>query len=131
MSSPEWLEGVAVLCGKCGIDLPNDSCFCGSCGRARGVVSVGAVACCMLSVMLLLSPVLADTPPDGAVDQKVVGLVQRAEDLCQTERSKEAEPLLSEAAEMRPDFPDTYRVWGCAYENEDQFSKAEEKYKKW
>jgi tetratricopeptide (TPR) repeat protein len=129
-----------VPCGKCGIDLPNNSRFCASYGQMWGVASVdgGAVACCiiiclrgLLSVMLLLSPALADTPPDGSADQKVVGLVQRAEDLCQTGRAKEAEPLLSEAAEMKPDFPDTYRVWGCAYENDGQFSNAEKKYKKW
>ena len=127
-----------MLCRKCGIDLPNDSCVCGRRGRTRGVVSHGAAACCtiiclrgLLSVILLLSPVFADTPADSTVDQKVVGLVQRAEDLCQTGRAKEAGPLLSQAAEMKPDFPDTYRVWGCACENEGQFSQAEEKYKRW
>jgi tetratricopeptide (TPR) repeat protein len=81
--------------------------------------------------VLSLSPALADAPPASSTDQKVTSLVQRAEDLCQTGRSKEAEPLLSEAAGLSPDFPDTYRVWGCAYEKEGQLSQAEEKYKKW
>jgi Tfp pilus assembly protein PilF len=87
--------------------------------------------CALLSVVLSLSPALADAPPASSTDQKVTALVQRAEDLCQTGRAKEAEPLLSEAAGLSPDFPDTYRVWGCAYEKEGQFSQAEEKYKKW
>ncbi|MGA8438399.1 MAG: tetratricopeptide repeat protein [Candidatus Sulfotelmatobacter sp.] len=87
--------------------------------------------CALLSVVLSLSPALADSPPASSTDQKVTGLVQRAEDLCQTGRAQEAEPLLSEAAGLSPNFPDTYRVWGCAYEKEGQLSQAEEKYKKW
>src|SRR5271157_103256 len=87
--------------------------------------------CALLSVMLPLSSAPAEAPLDGGADRKVIGLVQRAEDLCETGRSQEAEPLLSEAAGLRPDFPDIYRVWGCAYDKEGQWSKAEEKYKKW
>jgi tetratricopeptide (TPR) repeat protein len=87
--------------------------------------------CTVLTVMLPLSSALSETSPDGGADQKVIGLVQRAEDLCQTDRSKEAEPLLSQAAGLKPDFPEIYRVWGCAYEQEGQLSQAEEKYKKW
>jgi Tfp pilus assembly protein PilF len=87
--------------------------------------------CALLSVMPSLSPALAEAPPDGSADQKVAGLVQRAENLCDTGRSQEAEPLLSEAAGLRPDFPDIYRVWGYAYGKEGQWSKAEEKYEKW
>jgi len=87
--------------------------------------------CALLSVMLPSVLVRSETPADTSPDQKVIGLVQRAEDLCQTGRSKEAEPLLNEAAELKPDFPDTYRVWGCAFEKEGKFSQAEEKYKKW
>ncbi|MFI5118581.1 MAG: tetratricopeptide repeat protein [Terriglobales bacterium] len=85
----------------------------------------------LLSVMPPLSPTLAEAPPDGSADQKVVGLVQRAENLCDTGRSPEAEPLLTEAAGLKPDFPDIYRVWGCAYDKEGQWSKAKEKYAKW
>jgi len=93
----------------------------------RIIICLGA----LLSVMLPLPPAPAEAPPDGSADQKVVGLVQHAEDLCDTGRSQDAEPLLSEAAGLKPDFPDIYRVWGCAYDKEGQWSKAEEKYKKW
>jgi Tfp pilus assembly protein PilF len=87
--------------------------------------------CAFLSVMLPVFAALAEVPPDSDAQQKVVELVQRARNLCDTDQPKEAEPLLSEAAEIKPDFADIYRVWGCAYSEEQQWSKAEEKYKKW
>jgi tetratricopeptide (TPR) repeat protein len=81
----------------------------------------------------MLSPYLAlgEAPPDGSAEQKLIGLVQRAENLCETGRPEEATAVLSEAADLRPDAADVYRVWGCAYDKERQWSKAEEKYKKW
>jgi len=93
----------------------------------RMIVCLGA----LLSVTLLFSPALAEAALDGSADQKVIGLVQHAEDLCETGRSKEAEPLLSQAAALKPDFPDVYRVWGCAYDKQGEWPQAEEKYKKW
>jgi tetratricopeptide (TPR) repeat protein len=126
-----------VLCKKCDIDLPSGSRFCQSCGQTRVLVLPRAAArrivtclCAPLWLILFLSPLLADTPPD-ATDPKVIGLVQHADDLCQTGRAKEAQPLLSEAASLKPDYPDTYRVWGCAYQKERQYPQAEEQYKKW
>jgi Tfp pilus assembly protein PilF len=74
---------------------------------------------------------LSDEAPDGAARQQVTGLVQRAENLCETGRPEEAMPLLSEAADLQPDRADIYRVWGCAYDKERQWSRAEEKYEKW
>jgi tetratricopeptide (TPR) repeat protein len=81
----------------------------------------------------MLAPRLAlsEEAPEGAARQQVTGLVQRAENLCETGRPQEAMPPLSEAAELQPDRADIYRVWGCAYDKERQWSRAEEKYKKW
>ncbi len=87
--------------------------------------------CALLPVMLSTSRSLAESPPGGDAAQQVIGLVQHAEDLCDTGRSEEAEPLLSEAAGLKPDFADIYRVWGYASEKEGQLPKAEEKYKQW
>lgn len=87
--------------------------------------------CALLSVTLPLSYAHAEASSDSIVDQKVVALVQQAENLCDTGRSQEAEPLLSEAVGLKPDFPDIYRVWGCAYDKQGQWSRAEEKYTKW
>ena len=87
--------------------------------------------CALLSLTLPLFPAPGQPLPDTSADQNVIGLVQQAENLCDTGRSQEAEPLLSEAAGLRPDFPDIYRVWGCAFDKEGQWAKAEEKYKKW
>jgi Tfp pilus assembly protein PilF len=81
--------------------------------------------------MLLPSLASTEAAPDGAARQKVIGLVQRAENLCDTGRPEEAISALSEAADLQPDRADIYRVWGCAYDKERQWSKAEEKYKKW
>jgi len=82
-----------------------------------------------LLAVVLAYPALAQSQTEA--DQKVIGLVQHAEDLCDTDRSGEAEPLLNEAASIKPDFADIYRVWGCAYDKQGHWSKAEEKYKKW
>jgi hypothetical protein len=87
--------------------------------------------CALTAAMLSPSLALAEAAPDGAARQKVIGLVQRAENLCDTGRPEEAIPALSEAADLQPDTADIYRVWGRAYDKERQWSKAEEKYKKW
>ena len=87
--------------------------------------------CGLTAAMLSPSLAFGEAPPDGAAEQKLIGLVQRAENLCETGRPEEATALLSEAADLRPDTADIYRVWGCAYDKERQWSKAEEKYKKW
>jgi Tfp pilus assembly protein PilF len=123
------VQGVAVLRTERGVDFSDHSHL----HRAsrQTLKRIVICLCTLLSVMLPSVCVLSEAPADASPDQKVIGLVQRAEDLCQTGRSKEAEPLLNEAAQLKPDFPDTYRVWGCAFEKEGKFSQAEEKYKKW
>jgi len=87
--------------------------------------------CTLVAVILSPCLALAEAPSDGGPEQKAMDLLQRAENLCDTRRPEEAMPLLSQAAELKPDVADIYRVWGCAYDKLEQWPAAEEKYKKW
>jgi Tfp pilus assembly protein PilF len=87
--------------------------------------------CALISLMLPPCLALAEAPSDGSPEQQAIGLVQRAENLCDTGRPQEAMPLLSQAADLKPDLADIYRVWGRAYDKLEQWPAAETKYKKW
>jgi tetratricopeptide (TPR) repeat protein len=87
--------------------------------------------CALIALTLPPCLALAEAPSDGGPEQPAIGLVQRAENLCGTGRPEEAMPLLSQAAGLKPDLADIYRVWGCAYDKLEQWPAAEEKYKKW
>jgi Tfp pilus assembly protein PilF len=87
--------------------------------------------CALIAGMLPLRLASAEAPTVATVDEQVIGLVQRAENLCDTGRPEEALPLLDEAVALKPEVADIYRVWGCAYDKEEQWPKAEEKYQKW
>jgi tetratricopeptide (TPR) repeat protein len=87
--------------------------------------------CALILAMLSPAAALADAAPVGNTQQQVISLIQRAENMCDTGRPEEALPLLSAAAELKPDAADIYRVWGCAYDKQGEWLKAEEKYKKW
>jgi hypothetical protein len=69
--------------------------------------------CALILAMLSPAGALADAPPVGNTEQQVINLIQRAENMCDTGRPEEALPLLSAAAELKPDAADIYRVWGC------------------
>jgi tetratricopeptide (TPR) repeat protein len=85
----------------------------------------------LISVTLSPCLALAEAPAGGGPEEQAIDLVQRAENLCDTGRPEEAMPVLSQAAELKPDLADIYRVWGCAYDKLDQWPAAEEKYRKW
>ena len=87
--------------------------------------------CALILAMLSPEAAPADAPSVGNAEQQVISLIQRAENMCDTGRPEEALPLLSAAAELKPDAADIYRVWGCAYDRQGEWLKAEDKYKKW
>jgi uncharacterized membrane protein YvbJ len=60
-----------MTCTKCGVDLPNDSRFCRSCGQTLGVVSVGGGAAAAVAPARIPAP----GPKSGNAIWGVLGIV--------------------------------------------------------
>lgn len=78
-----------------------------------------------LLLLILSVPALAED------SQEMVGLLQKAENMTDIGRYLDAELAMGQAAQLNPDSPELYRVWGKFYEKKEQWAQAEEKYNKW